>query len=67
MTKPKFPRKPTLIELKIHSGKIPPFYIRAEKGDKNFGVLVLWAKVMFGKMYEHEQSALEELVNNLDV
>jgi len=64
----KFPQKPTLIELKIYSNKSsPPFYIRAEKKDKHFGILVLWAKVMFGKMHEHEQSALEEQVNKLDV
>jgi len=65
---PKFPEKPTLIEIKIHSDKSSlPFYIRAEKKDKNFGILMLWAKVVFGRMNEYQQSDLEKQVNNLDV
>jgi len=62
MTKPKFPQKPTLIELKIHSEKSSlPFYIRAEKKDKHFEILVLWAQLAVSNNLKE----LRELSNKL--
>jgi len=52
---PKFPDDPAAIELKVvpADGSLN-FWIRAEKGDKNFEILLLWAQLMVSKLEDED-------------